>query len=176
MRHSGWGNGLMIVRKKVETAENALLHYKETQNIITDFSSDAENITAQKLAELNTQLVEAESQRVEAETRYRQAVSMENTPDMLDSIPEVLSNELVIEVKKMEVVLFNRMSELSKKYGRNHPKMVAIESELAELKKRKRLEAQRVVNSLKNKYKMALAREESLKAALGQAEGREPGV
>jgi len=162
------GERINDMRKKVETAEKALLHYKETQNIITDFSSDAENITAQKLAELNTQLIEAESQRVEAETRYRQAVSIENTPDMLDSIPEVLSNELIIEVKKMEVVLFNRMSELSKKYGRNHPKMVAIESELAELKKRKRLEAQRVVNSLKNKYKMALAREESLKAALAR--------
>ena len=162
------GERIDDMRKKVEEAEKALLHYKEAQNIITDFSSDAENITAQKLAELNTQLVEAESQRVEAETRYHQAISIENTPDMLDSIPEVLSNELIIEVKKMEVVLFNRMSELSKKYGRNHPKMVAIESELAELRKRKGVEARRVVNSLKNKYKLALAREESLKTALAR--------
>ena len=162
------GERINDMRKKVETAEKALLHYKEAQHIITDFSSDAENITAQKLAELNTQLIEAESQRVEAETRYHQAISIENTPDMLDSIPEVLSNELIIEVKKMEVVLFNRMSELSKKYGRNHPKMVAIESELAELKKRKGVEARRVVNSLKNKYKLALAREESLKTALAR--------
>ncbi|MFO7557619.1 MAG: polysaccharide biosynthesis tyrosine autokinase [Desulfobacterales bacterium] len=156
------------MRKKVEDAEKALLQYKEDQQIITDFSSDAENITAQKLAELNTQLIEAESQRVEAETRYRQAVSIENSPDMLDSIPEVLSNDLIKEVKKMEVVLFNSMSELSKKYGRNHPKMVAIESELAELRKRKQIEAGRVINSLKNEYKLALAREESLKAAMAR--------
>jgi len=156
------------MRKKVEDAERALLQYKEDQQIITDFSSDAENITAQKLAELNTQLIEAESQRVEAETRYRQAVSIENSPDMLDSIPEVLSNDLVKEVKKMEVVLFNSMSELSKKYGRNHPKMVAIESELAELKKRKQIETGRVINSLKNTYKLALAREESLRSALAR--------
>jgi len=162
------GERIDDMRQKVEAAEKALLNYKEEQQIITDFSSDAENITAQKLAELNTQLVEAESQRVEAETRYRQAISIENSPDMLDSIPEVLSNDLVKEVKKMEVVLFNSMSELSKKYGRNHPKMVAIESELAELKKRKQIETGRVINSLKNKYKLALAREESLKAALAR--------
>jgi len=162
------GERIKDTRKKVEAAEKALLQYKEAQNIITDFSSDAENITAQKLAELNTQLIEAESRRVEAETRYHQAVSLGSTSDMLDSIPEVLSNDLIKEVKKMEVVLLNRMSELSKKYGRNHPKMQAIESELAELTKRKRIEARRVVNSLKNNYKLALAREESLQKALAR--------
>ena len=155
-------------RKKVEAAEKALLRYKEENQIITGFSSDAENITAQKLAELNVQVVEAESKRVEAETRYHQALTLKNSPDMLDSIPEVLSNDLVKEIKKMEVTLYNRMSELSKKYGRNHPQMVAIESELADLKKRKALEAKRVVNSLKNEYKLALAREESLKHSLSK--------
>ena len=155
-------------RKKVEIAEKALLAYKEKHQIITDFSSDAENITAQKLAELNAQVLDSESQRVKVETRYQQAISLEKTPDMLDSIPEVLSNDLIQEIKKMEVVLFNRMSELSKKYGRNHPQMKAIYSELADLKKRKALEAQRVVNSLKNEYKLALAREESLKRALAR--------
>jgi len=155
-------------RKKVEIAEKALLEYKERHQIITDFSSDAENITAQKLAELNAQVLDAESQRVGVETRYQQAISLEKTPEMLDSIPEVLSNDLIQEIKKMEVVLFNRMSELSKKYGRNHPQMRAIDSELADLTKRKVVEARRVVNSLKNEYKLALAREESLKRALAR--------
>ena len=155
-------------RKKVEIAEKVLLEYKERHQIITDFSSDAENITAQKLAELNAQVLDAESQRVGVETRYQQAISLEKTPEMLDSIPEVLSNDLIQEIKKMEVVLFNRMSELSKKYGRNHPQMRAIDSELADLTKRKVVEARRVVNSLKNEYKLALAREESLKRALAR--------
>jgi len=155
-------------RKKVETAEKALLAYKEQHQIITDFSSDSENITAQKLAELNAQVLDAESQRVEMETRYQQALALDKTPEMLDSIPEVLRNDLIQQIKKMEVDLFNRMSELSKKYGRNHPQMRAIDSELADLKKRKVLEARRVVNSLKNEYKLALAREESLKRALAR--------
>jgi capsular exopolysaccharide synthesis family protein len=85
---------------------------------------------------------------------------------MLDSIPEVLANELVQEIKKMEVDLYNRMSELSKKYGQNHPKMVAIQSELAELRDRKAQEAERIINSLRNEYKLALAKERSLKRAL----------
>lgn len=160
------GERIQEERKKVEAAENVLLQYKEEQEIITDFSSDAEKITAQKLAQINAKVVDAESLRVEAETRYMQAMAIENTPDMLDSIPTILSNQLIQQIKNMEVNLYNRMSELSRKYGQNHPKMVAIESELADLKKRKAIESGRVVNSLRNEYKLAVAKEESLKKAL----------
>ena len=155
-------------RKKVETAEQALLKYKEKYGIITDFTSDTEQVTAQKLAQLNAQVVEAESKRVEAETRYQQALSLKGSPDMLDSIPEVLENELIRQIKKMEVELYKRMSELSKKYGKQHPRMVAIESELKTLEKRKSKEIRRVINSLKNQYRVALARENSLKASFAE--------
>lgn len=153
-------------RKKVEKAEQALLQYKEKHDIITDFSSDVEKVTAQKLAQLNAQVVEAESKRVEAETRYQQAMALTATPDMLDSIPEVLNNELIRQIKSMEVELYKRMSELSKKYGENHPQMVAIESELKTLQKRKSQEVNRVINSLRSEFKVAQARENSLKGAL----------
>jgi len=153
-------------REKVERAEQALLRYKEQHGIITDFSSEVENVTAQKLAQLNTQVVEAESKRVEAETRYQQAMAMVGTPDMLDSIPEVLNNELIRQIKSMEVELYKRMSELSRKYGQNHPKMMAIASELKTLEKRKTQEVNQVINSLKNEYEVTRAKENSLKDAL----------
>jgi succinoglycan biosynthesis transport protein ExoP len=153
-------------RTKVERAEQALLRYKEVHGIVTDFSSDIEKVTAQKLAQLNTQVVEAESKRVEAETRYKQAMAMAGTPDMLDSIPAVLNNELILQIKSMEVDLYKRMSELSKKYGQKHPRMMAIASELQTLQKRKTQEVSRVINSLKNEYEVARAKENSLKAAL----------
>ena len=155
-------------RKRVGKAEQALLRYKEKHSIITDFSSDVEKITAQKLAQLNTQVVEAESKRVEAETRYKQATALMGTPDMLDSIHEVLNNELIRLIKAMEVELYKRMSEFSEKYGQKHPRMVAIESELRTLQKRRTQEVNRVVNSLRNEYKVALAKENSLKAALAK--------
>lgn len=155
-------------RKKVETAEQALLRYKEKHSIITDFTSDTENVTAQKLAQLNSQVVDAESIRVEAETLYQQAMKLKGSPDLLDSIPEVLGNELVREIKKMEVDLYKRASELSKKYGKNHPEMVALNAEIKTLQKRKDQEINRVINSLKNKYQVAVAKEASLKSALSK--------
>jgi len=158
-------------RKKVEKAEQALLRYKEQYNIITDFSKDVESITAQKLAALNAQVVEAEAKRVEAETRYKQAIALQKTPEMLDSIPEVLNNDLIRQIKSMEVELYKRRSELSKKYGANHPQIVAIRNELATLQARKAEEVKRVINSLYNGYKVAQAREQSLKSSLDRQKG-----
>ncbi|MEE8432460.1 MAG: polysaccharide biosynthesis tyrosine autokinase [Candidatus Desulfatibia sp.] len=159
---------IVAERQKVEKAEQALLAYKTRHSIVTDFTSDVEKITAQKLAHLNTQIVEAESVRVEAETRYKQALALKGTPDMLDSIPEVLNNNLIQQIKSMEVELYKRTSELSKKYGQKHPQMVAIRAELKTLQKRKGYEVKRVVNSLNNEYQVARAREESMKAALAK--------
>ncbi|MCP3871487.1 MAG: polysaccharide biosynthesis tyrosine autokinase, partial [Gammaproteobacteria bacterium] len=153
---------------KVAAAEESLLEYKNRFNIVTDFTGENEKITAQKLAQLNTQVVDAESVRVEAETRYRQAQALKGSPDMADSITEVLSNPLINEIKTMEVGLFKRMSELSKKYGSKHPQMVAINSELKTIQKRKNAEVNRVINSLKNEFEVSLAKEKSLKGALAQ--------
>ena len=162
------GDRINEERKKVGASENALLRYKENYEIITDFAGDSENITAQKLAALNAQAAEAEAQRVTLQTRYNQAAAMSKKPSMLDSIPDVLSNDLIKEIKKMEVVLYKRMSELKKKYGRNHPQMVALNSELTDLKKRKLIEIRSIINSLRNEYNLAAAKEKSLKAALAR--------
>jgi exopolysaccharide transport family protein len=155
-------------RQKVETAERKLLEYKEKKGIFTDFSSDVEKITAQKLAKLNAQVIDAEAHRVEAETRYKQALALKKNPDMLDSIPEVLRNDLIREIKQMEVNLYKRISELSKKYGKNHPKMIAVQSEIDSLNRRKHKEIQRVINSLRNEYQVALAKEKTLLQALSK--------
>jgi len=155
-------------RKKVEEAETAFLTYKKKHQVVTDFSENTESINAQKLANLNARVVDAESVRVVAETRYKQAADLKNSPEMLDSIPDVLKNRLVQQIKKMEVDLYNRMSELSKKYGKKHPKMVALKSELSDLNERKNKEIRRIVNSLRNEYKLTLAKEESLKKAFSK--------
>lgn len=154
--------------KKVEAAQLRFQQYKERHGIITGFSSDTEKITAQKLAELNSQVVEAETKRVEAETRYEQTNRLLKSKRGLDSIPEILSNELIGTIKKSEVELSRTLSELSKKYGKNHPQIIAINAEIATLEKKKLREIEKVVDSLKNEYEVALARERSLKDSLSR--------
>ena len=155
-------------KKKVDHAEQALLQYKEKQGIITDFSTDVENITAQKLAALNAQVVEAEIKRSEAQTRYQRAAELEKNPEMAGSVSEVLNNDLIRQIKAMEVNNQKRMSELSNKYGKNHPQIIALQNEQDTLQARKMAEIKRVINSLQNEYTVAAAKEKTLKAALAR--------
>ena len=155
-------------KKKVDEAEQKLLQYKEQQGIITDFSSDVENITAQKLSALNAQVVEAEMRRAEAETRYRRAAELEKNPDMADSISEIINNALIQQIKDMEVKNQNRMSELSNKYGKKHPQIVALQNEQDSLRTQRMNEIKRVIKSLQHEYQVASAREQTLKGALSR--------
>ena len=158
-------------KKKVEQAEQNLLRYKQDKGIITDFSSNVETITAQKLAEINKQVLESTAKRVEAETRFRQARGLESNPEAAGSIPEVMSNSLIQEIKKQEVEIYKKLSELSKRYGSNHPQIIALNNEIKSLNARKAAEIQRIVNTLQNEYRVALAREQSLRGSLGQQRG-----
>lgn len=153
-------------RIRVEDAEKKLQNYREKHKIITEFSGEVETVTAQKLAEINTQVVDAESARVEAETKYKQALRLQDNPLISASIPEVLNNPLIQQIKKIEVDLYTHTSELSKKYGRQHPKMKAAEIELETLQNRRANEVRRIIDSLHNEYEVRLAREKSLKKAL----------
>lgn len=158
--------------KRVETAETALLKYKEKEGLMTDFSANAGNVALRELAKLNSKVVEAQAMRIELETRYQQAISVKDDPELMGSTSEVLASELVREIKKMEVVLYNRLSELSKKYGPNHPQMISVNSELEGLRKRRENEIRRIAISLRNDYKLALTKERNIKKALKMHKGK----
>jgi polysaccharide biosynthesis transport protein len=153
-------------KARVEKAEKALQNYRKRQNIITGFSGQVETVTAQKLAKLNAEVVSAESLRVEAQTKYNQAAQLSFKPNSADAIPEVINNPLIQMIKKQEVAVYGKYSELSKKYGKEHPKLIASQSEITSLEERRNAEIKRIVESLKNTYQVALARELSLKNAL----------
>lgn len=155
-------------RKVVDQAEVALQEYREANQIVTEFSGDVETVTAQKLAQLNSRVVEAESNRVALETKYTQALTLKNNPSISNSIPEVIHNPLIQEIKKAEVDIYGRISDLSKKYGAAHPRMLAAQSELQSLQEKHDAEVLRIIDSLRNEFEVARATELSLKNSLSR--------
>lgn len=150
-------------RKKLEESELALLKYKERFSIIS--LKEKENITVQKLAELNSDALRAENGRVEAETRFRQAVSIQNNIDMIESIPMVYANPLITKLKADEADLLNELSERLEKYGEKHPRIITLNEKLRAIREKLSAETKKVVNLLKNEYEVAHAKERTLKAA-----------
>ncbi len=153
-------------RLKVEQAELQLLAFKEAHGIAGEYSEGVGMVIAQQLAEMETQYLVARTLRVEAETRYQQALSLARAPGGLDAIPQVVSDDLVNQIKRTEIELYNRLSEYSGIYGANHPRIRAVQASLAELESRKQQEVDRIMRALQNEFRLGLVREETLEKAL----------
>ncbi len=151
------------LRQKVETSEMKVQKYKEENQIIS--IEEKETITAQRLNELNQQLMDAEVKRVEAETRYMNLKRLSKDREMIQSTPEVIGNSFIQSLKAQEVALEKEYAEMSEKYGPKHPKLVRLRSQLDEIKGRINLEVQKIINSIKTEYEVAKAREETIKKA-----------
>ncbi len=148
---------LTEARKKMEDSEAKLNEYKKEQNIVT--TEDKETLTAQNLEHLNKDLLTAQTQRMEAETRFQEV--SQGRP-----IPQVLNNPLIQSLKGQEAKLIAEQSELSRRFGESHPRMIQINNELAATRGKIGAEMSQIVQAIKNEYTMAKNQEENLKAAL----------
>lgn len=151
------------IRQKVETSEMKVQKYKEENQIIS--IEEKETITAQRLNELNQQLMDAQVKRVEAETRYMNLKKLSREPEMIQSTQEVIGNSFIQSLKAQEVALEKEYAQMSEKYGPKHPQLVRLRSQLDEIRHRISLEVRKIINSIKTEYEVAKAREETIRNA-----------
>ena len=160
-------------KRKLETTEQALQQYREKYGMVAlnprGSGKEAEGAGTQKMLQVSTQQVEAQQKRIEAEIRYRKALELGKTPDQAESIPEVVSNPLINQIKNQEVDLLRKRAELAEKFGQKHPTMVALAQEMENLHKKKAQEISNIVSSMKSQYDITLSQEQSLKAAANRS-------
>ena len=148
---------LAEARKKMEESETKLNQYKRGHNIVA--LEDKESITAQKLEQLNRELVAAQTRRMETEARFHEVEA--GRP-----IADLMNNPLIQTLKGEEAKLITEHSELSKKYGEDHPRMLQINHELAANRGKISSEMAVVKQTIKNEYNMAKVQEANLRKAL----------
>jgi succinoglycan biosynthesis transport protein ExoP len=151
-------------KEKVEGSEITLQKFKERQNIVS--LEEKQNIVVQRLSQLNSLVTSAKTERIAIETRYRELSKLTDQPEMIESLPSILSNAMIQQLKTDYVALQRKYSELSKKYGTKHPKMIEVGSQIALMKKKIGLEVKKNVNSLMTEYKVAQSKETTLMEAL----------
>jgi len=157
-------------KKNLEESEQALQRYKEQYGIVqvtsTTQDRNEQNISMQKLSGLTSALVMAQSARIEAEARYKEVQDLLNKGAKYESIPQVTADYQVQRLRENEAKLMSQISELSQKYGEKHPKMVQLKKELETIQKSIADESKRVINSIKNEYLIAKAKEDNARRAV----------
>ncbi|RMG04571.1 MAG: hypothetical protein D6726_03100, partial [Nitrospirae bacterium] len=151
-------------RKKLEKSERALQEYMRKNDIVTMENRVA--IIPEKLNELSSELVKAETRRKELEDLYKKVRGLKKDLSDAETIPAIAEDPTIQSLRDQILKAEQKIMELSKKYGRKHPKMIKAVDDLGVLKKKRKEEIRRVISSIRNQYELAKSKEDSLRKLL----------
>src|SRR6202047_2196687 len=161
-RASTWlTDQLNELKIRVEKAEDARITY-ERQNQIWAVD-DKQNVTTQRLADLNRQLTEAQSERMRKQSMFEFAKAGD-----VDSVPQIRDNSAVQDLLRKRAEIYAQFTDASNQYGPNFPKVQRLQSQLKELDAAVDKEKRAVMARLASEVREARQREELLTHALDQ--------
>ncbi len=164
---SDWlGERLQALRAEVAQAETAITDYR-TENELNVVGSNS--LIESQLAEVNTQLTTARSERAALEARYSQMRSVLDSSGP-GSVAEVLTNDLIQDLRTREVEALRELAELETRYGDLHPEIINARAELADLQNSIAAEVGKIIQNMSYEVDVARARETTLQNAVTELE------
>jgi succinoglycan biosynthesis transport protein ExoP len=160
------GARLVEERKAVERAEAQLQQYREQNDSIS--LTNRENITVQKLADLNAAVTRAKTERIQKEAVYQQLQASQSDPVRIDTFPAILTNAYIQQQKGELAELQRQYAQLAEKFGDKHPEIIKVKSAIQVSQTKLNAEIAKVVQSVRTEYQSALSQENSLTVALNQ--------
>jgi capsular exopolysaccharide synthesis family protein len=152
---------LQDLKGKVERADENLHAFGSKHDIIS--LDEKENVTMQRLTELNEALTKAESDRIAKEALYKQ-IKDKN----VDSLSPILENKLIADLKQNTIQLEAQYVKLLETLKPDHWDMVRLKKQMDMLKDRLDVEIKRIVAGIQNDYESTLRREALLRQTFEQ--------
>jgi capsular exopolysaccharide synthesis family protein len=162
---SDWlGEQLAVERKKLDDSEQALQRYREKGDAVA--LEDRQNIVVQRLADLNTAYTQARTDRFEKEALYNQLKGLQTDRAALDTFPGILSNMFIQQLKSQLADLQREQAQMADRLGEKHPDMIKLNSAIQNTEAKLQGELGKVVQSVRNEFLSAQAKERSLASEL----------
>jgi succinoglycan biosynthesis transport protein ExoP len=159
---SNWLAGQLNEMKiKVENAEDARLAYERQNQIWT--IDEKNDISSQKLADLNRQLTEAQADRINKEAVYQLAQA-----GNYDAISAVRESVVIQDILKQESALSAQYTDAVNQYGPKYPKVLRLQAQLKDLDQLVAREKTNIGNQMEAEYHGSRQRELLLKDALDE--------
>src|SRR6266480_1857183 len=152
---------LTELKIRVQKAEDARIAYERQNQIWT--LDDKQNITTQRLGDINRQLTEAQSERMKKESLYQFAKS-----GNLDAVPQIQSNPTLTELFKKRGEVSSEYTDALNQYGPNFPKVQRLQAQLKDYDQSIEKGKKNVLDVLESDYREAQQRESLLMQALDQ--------
>jgi succinoglycan biosynthesis transport protein ExoP len=152
------------LRIKVEKSEAAKIAYERENQIWT--IDEKQNITTQKLSDINKALTDAQTDLVQKQALYQIAKGGD-----VDQLPDVRNNAYLSDLLKRQSDLGEQYVDASAQFGPNYPKVQRITREKKEVDDAIARAKQNVEASIETDYKTSKERVGLLSAALETQKG-----
>lgn len=153
------------LKAKVERADEALQAFGSKHDIIS--LEEKENVTIQRLTELNEALTKAESERMAKEALYKQTKELN-----VDALPSILENKLIMDLKQAYIQIEAQYMKLSETYKPEYPEMVRLKQQMQTIQKRIDSEINKIITGIRNDYESSLRKEKLLRQAFEQQKAK----
>ena len=147
---------------KVQKSEDARIAYERQNQIWT--LDDKQNMTTQRLSDINKQYTDAQAERMKKESLYEFAKA-----GNLDAVPQLDSNSALTELLKKRGETSADYADALQQYGPNFPKVLRLKAQLKDIDDNIEKEKRKILEVLESDYREARQRETLLADALNEA-------
>jgi polysaccharide biosynthesis transport protein len=159
---SNWlANQLDELKAKVERSEDARINYERANQIWT--IDEKQDISTQKLADINRELTAAQSDRIAKEAVYQSAQA-----GNYDAIPAVRDSTVIQDIERQQSQLSTQYADAISQYGPKFPKVVRLQEQINQLDNAVTKEKLNIANEVEAEYRGARQREVLLQQALDE--------
>lgn len=145
------------IKIKLERSDEALQAYARATGLL--FTAEKDNLTEQKLRQLQEELSKAQADRVAKQSKYEMAST--SAPD---SLPEVLDDGSLKDLQAKLTDLRRQLAELSSTYTPAHFKVKKVQAQIATLESALEKERGNIIRRIRNDFQTAGRREKLLAA------------
>jgi len=119
---------------KLQLSESTLQQFREDEGIV-DIKGIV-GLVAGELTELTSSLLRTTRSQDDLKVTYQYINKNKGSPAKLAELHEINSNTSFTKLRSIEDTIERKKHELSRRYGKKHPKIIAIEAELESVKGR----------------------------------------
>jgi len=155
------------LEKGLERSEGALNDYRRQRGILAFSLDDKNRLESERMVELNKAFADAEERRIAFQADVENIKSND-----YDAVPEVVNNSLVQNLKVELSRLQGQYANLSNQFTPDYPDVAQLHAQLVQVRRHEQQEIDRVVESIRSKYKAAADREKELGEQLQKEKAR----
>jgi exopolysaccharide transport family protein len=154
------------LREKVKEAEERVADFRGKSDLLIGQNNSV--LATQQLSELSTELSRVRANRSAAEANAEAVRAALRANASLDTLPAVMQSGLIQNLRERDAELRGQIADLSTTLLSSHPRLRALNSQLADLDTQITSEVRKILAGVEAEARAAKAREDSLVADLNR--------